>query len=82
MPHRRPEAGASLRNFSQSGNMTVQIHCVYNVHTCQTVKVKSFASPPDADLIGKNINPCLSVTMAREMPLEETSVCKKKNKNK
>ena len=58
--------------------MTMQIHCVYNVHTCQTVKGQVFCFPPDADLIGKNINPCLGVTMAHEMPLEETSMCKEK----
>lgn len=35
--------------------MTMLIHCVYNVHTCQTVKgqVSRF---PDADLIGKHLS--------------------------
>lgn len=56
--------------------MTMQIHCVYNVHTCHTVKGQVSRFPPDADLIGKNINRWLYITMAREMPLEETSMWK------
>lgn len=52
----------------------MQIHCVYNVHTCQTVKGQVSRSPPTL-ILSVNIKSYLYITIAREMPLEETSMC-------
>lgn len=67
--HVKPKPEAAAPN----GNMTMQIHCVYNVYSCQTLKGQVLPSP-GTHLIGNRIN--ANITMAHETPLDETSMWK------